>query len=219
MTNLMKSKTMWIAFAIVFVSGLAIGTVVGMMIKNRPPAPGNREAQFQDMIKFRLIRHMDEELEFTPIQQAKAEKIFTKMSDDIRKFHNDERPKIKSIIDNAFAEVEMILTDEQKVKMAEVRERMAQYHRSRREGDNKYGPPHHRDGSRGKPGLRDNGAKDGDKPFRPDGTENPERNRDGKDRCPPPEKDIQPDQDEKPDPILVPEQKPENPPADPKDKL
>lgn len=202
MKNLMNSKKLWVAFSIVFLSGIAIGVVVGLFVKPQTSPP---ERKMPEMMKMRLFRHISEELEFTPEQQVVAQKILTKMSEDIRKFQSDQRPKIKSIIDTAFAEITKILTDDQKVKMTELQERMAKYHNMRREGD-KYGPPHHRRGDdRNK--FR---PKDGEEPFsREKNGDKLERRREGRDRRPLPA-----DGGKKAELVTPPPPKPDNIPDD-----
>jgi gas vesicle protein len=145
MKNLMKSKKMWIAFCIVFLSGIAIGVVVGMTVKR---SPAKKECKQQGMMKIRLLRHMSDELKLTTDQKVSVDEIITGMTDEISVLHNEQRPKIKNIIDTAFADIDKILTEDQKTKMERLKERMAKSRRMRHNKEERKGrqcaPPRQR---------------------------------------------------------------------------
>ena len=146
----MKSKKMWIAFVLVFLSGIAIGLVAGMLVKKTPQK--RSEQKHHGMMKMRLLRHMSKELNLTSDQKKNVDTILISMTKDISAYQTEQRPKIQSIIESAFAEIDKILTVDQKTKMLKLQKRMPKFRRKHndreRRENGKFGSPQRREGGR-----------------------------------------------------------------------
>lgn len=127
MKDLMRSKKMWIAFGVIFLSGIAIGVVGGIYYNSYYFNPAKKEDQrHQDRIKMHMLRLMSAELKLTDDQKVQVEKILGEMTKSINDIHASQMPEIKTIIDKSFAEIDKILTDEQKIKLVDMQKRMAE---------------------------------------------------------------------------------------------
>jgi len=165
MKNLIKSKKTWIAFVVVFLSGIAIGLVVGMAVKETPEK--KKKQKHQSMMKIRLLRHMSEKLQLTPDQKKNVDTILTAMTKNISALQTEQRPKIQSIIEDAFSEIGNILTEDQKTKMLTFQKRMSRlrrkHHERKKRGNGKIGSLQRREGGekfRQQDGDRFFGGKD-----------------------------------------------------------
>ena len=149
MKNLIKLKKIWIAFIVIFFSGIAIGIVCGMALKH---SLSKKKCRQHGIMKMRLIRHISSELKLTSDQQASVDKILSTMTEHVSALHAEQRPKIRNIIETAFDDIDKVLTEKQKIRMAELKKKMSCFHKRRCIGErdhfnrrgrrrNKFHPP------------------------------------------------------------------------------
>lgn len=137
----LKIKKIWIAFSIIFLSGIIIGALGGLFLSKKFASQNERRWR-QGRVKIHLLRRMSDELQLSEDQKLSVEKILGDMTKNINDIHAKQRPVIKDIIDDSFAAIDQVLNDEQKVKFAEMQQRMAKFrekHRYDRERRNRGG--------------------------------------------------------------------------------
>jgi len=101
---------------------------------------GGHPPFFEALGERRIMRHLDHELDLTPQQHDAVAKIIHERRQRIDAIFGGLRPEVRREIDSANAEIEKLLTPEQKVKFARVQMRL----RSRLhmpEGSSPAGPP------------------------------------------------------------------------------
>ena len=131
MKKVMKSKKMWLAVITIFISGLIIGLVSGLAInRHRSFSRFSSSGRFRN----RIIGNLTRQLALNDEQQAKTEKIINAMSEQIRRYQTEQRPKIKAVIEKSMSEIEKLLTPEQLKKFFVMRAKIAKHHRGRRHG-------------------------------------------------------------------------------------
>lgn len=126
MRNLMKLKKMWIAFAVVFLSGIIIGVVGGIFFSAYFNPGKENEKRRQGWLKMHLLRRMSDELQLDLNQRTAVEKILHDMTKSISDIHAGQRPIIKEVIDKSFADIDKILTEDQKMKFVVMQQKMAE---------------------------------------------------------------------------------------------
>ena len=114
MINLPKSKKIWGAFILVFISGIMIGAVSAFVLHHNIV----KKIRQKPEIKMKMMmRHLDSELNLSLKQKEQITPILKEMSLRLKTIHLEQRPKIKTIIGESFAKINLLLNDEQKVKM------------------------------------------------------------------------------------------------------
>jgi Spy/CpxP family protein refolding chaperone len=118
-----------IALAVVFLAGLVIG-VAGdrafLVLRGRLPM---RHGPSDRMVNH-LVDRLDRELELTPAQRTTVTAILKRGRDRIDAIHGAIRPQVRAQMDATSAEIEKVLTPEQRTKFAELRAKMER-HRER----------------------------------------------------------------------------------------
>lgn len=116
-----------IALAVVFVAGLVIGFAADrayLVMHGRLPmrhGPGDR------MVKH-LVDRLDRELKLTPAQRTSVSAILNRSRDRIDAIYGGIRPQVRAQIDATSAEIEKVLTPEQRTKFVELRAKMEARH-------------------------------------------------------------------------------------------
>ena len=114
MINLPKSKKIWGAFIVVFISGIMIGTASTFVLHHyiMKKVPQKPEIKMKMM-----MRHLDSKLNLSLKQKEQITPILDSMSLQLKTINLEQRPKINSIISDSFAKINLLLDEEQKVKM------------------------------------------------------------------------------------------------------
>ena len=122
------------AAALLIVGALIAGVVLGIagdrawMHWHRPPHPPRLE---------RLVEHLDSELHFTPQQKDAVTQIVARHRARIEAIAANTRPQMRQEIEATNAEIEKVLTPEQRQKFQTLSQHMRQRHRGMRPA----GPP------------------------------------------------------------------------------
>ena len=89
---------------------------------------GGRAPFFGDLGEHRIIRHLDHELNLTPAQHDAVVRIVHAHRQRIDVIFSQLHPQIRQEFDQANAEIEKILTPEQRVKFERMRSRHSRRH-------------------------------------------------------------------------------------------
>lgn len=85
----------------------------------------------------RLVEHLDNQLHFTPEQKSAVSQIIARHRARIEAITANTRPQIRQEIEATNAEIEKVLTPEQRQKFQDLSQRMRQHRRGMRPA----GPP------------------------------------------------------------------------------
>jgi len=99
-----------------FVAGIVLGAVGDRVLLWFHP-PHYPSAKF-------LAARLDRRLHFSPEQRKEVERILTQRQDRIRQIWDSVRPQVRQEIDQTNAEIERILTPEQKAEFEKIRMRL-----------------------------------------------------------------------------------------------
>jgi hypothetical protein len=78
-----------------------------------------------------IMRKLSKELELTPDQKIKVEKIVEQVGEKRREFFLKNRPEIKRIMDEGFAQIKKELNNDQQKKLDELREEFEKRRKAR----------------------------------------------------------------------------------------
>ena len=78
-----------------------------------------------------IMRKLSKELELTPDQKIKIEKIVEQLGEKRREFFLKNRPEIKKIMDEGFLQIKKELDDDQQKKLDELREEFEKRRKAR----------------------------------------------------------------------------------------
>ena len=78
-----------------------------------------------------IMRKLSKELELTPEQKIKVEKIVAQMGEKRREFFRKNRPEIKKIMDEGFAQIKRELNNDQQKKLDELRAKFEKRRKTR----------------------------------------------------------------------------------------
>ncbi len=78
-----------------------------------------------------IMRKLSKELELTPDQKIKVEKIVEQMGEKRREFFLKNRPEIKKIMDEGFAQIRKELNNDQQKKLDVLREEFEKRRKAR----------------------------------------------------------------------------------------
>lgn len=101
---------------VVFLAGIVIGVAGDRFWRVRHPGP-RRNPQ---MVTAAILRRLDRELDLTPQQEAAVKQILTAREQRITALMATIRPQIRQQIDAANAEIEKVLTPEQRAKFQQM---------------------------------------------------------------------------------------------------
>lgn len=127
-TNVMRWKLIS-GLLLVFVLGILAGSVgTGFYLKHRL-APLIKEPRAR---KTFIMKRLSKELNLTSDQKTKIDPIVEQMLEKRREYYLKNRPEIKTIMDQGFAQIREELNEDQKKKLDGLREK---FHRRRGERD------------------------------------------------------------------------------------
>ena len=117
------SKTRTTAVVVVIVAFIA-GFIVGVagdrfyLFRHFPPR------HMSEFVAHRIVDRMDRELHFTPQQKAQVQQIIDRHRVRIDALMSGVRPQVRQELDATNAEIEKILTPDQRVQFSKMRMRM-----------------------------------------------------------------------------------------------
>lgn len=111
-TTIIAVLALVLTFTVGFVAGFAVHRVMG------PPGPGHAAAPRM------MLRHLDFRLGLTDAQSAQIEAILERRHQRISEIRDTTRPRMLAEINAANAEIEKVLTPEQREKFASMRLRL-----------------------------------------------------------------------------------------------
>jgi hypothetical protein len=113
-----KTKKIWGAFVLIFLSGLLLGGVIGFYV-GKPPAHKSNSQSFRQ----RIFDNYVSELKLTPEQQQKIRPVVDKGFDRIQDFRKKRTGELIEIISGNYDDLKVFLTPEQLRKLAEMRQK------------------------------------------------------------------------------------------------
>lgn len=124
-TTIIAVLVLVLTFTVGFVAGFAVHRVMG------PPGPGHAGAPRM------MLRHLDFRLDLTDAQRTQIESILERRHQRLAEIRDTTRPRMLAEINAANAEIEKVLTPEQREKFASMR-----LHLGHPRGRGRRGPPH-----------------------------------------------------------------------------
>ena len=107
-----------------FVAGFVLGVVSDRIVLWFHPRPPHPSASF-------FVDRLDHRLHLTPQQRKEVERIIAQRQDRIRYIWESVRPQVRQEINQTNAEIERVLTPEQRVEFEKVRMRLMPRHDGR----------------------------------------------------------------------------------------
>lgn len=126
----MKSEKILTAFILIFVSGLIIGGISGYYICGRKVLENQAERRqlpgsaSPELIRERLTGRLKWELDLNAEQIRKVYPILKDFSEKMQVFRKNNLEKASQNFDDLFTQIEAILSENQKGKLAKVRTKM-----------------------------------------------------------------------------------------------
>lgn len=126
----MKSKKVLTAFILIFISGLIIGGILGYYICGRKLLKNHSESRqlpssaSPDLIRQRLTGRLKWELDLSSEQMKKLDPLLKDFSEKMQMFRKNNLDKACQNFDDLFTGIEGILSENQKEKLAKLREKM-----------------------------------------------------------------------------------------------
>lgn len=120
-----NGRSRWIAIAVMsatFLAGGMLGFAMPRLFGKEPLAaqPAEPRAPHDE----RRDRHsIFDELDLTAAQQARRDSIFEKRRQQMEKFWSEHGPEMRAIVDSTRAEIDRMLTPEQRAKLEQFREK------------------------------------------------------------------------------------------------
>jgi len=114
--------------ALVFFLGVLVGLLPGFYFTHRfpPPPPPHMDHGDRDAA---MLDRLSRDLSLTDAQKDRVGEILKKTSEKLEGRLRQMQPEIRKIFDDGFSEIEKELTDGQKSKLHELRERMERHGR------------------------------------------------------------------------------------------
>jgi len=121
----MHSAKLWMAFITVFISGTVIGAVCILGVIHSKIEKKAKERTGPEKMSMRITSHIAKELNLSEEQRQKAKMIITTMSSHLFEIRKTQQNEIKKTVKNSFANIEDLLTEEQKQKFKKIQKRVA----------------------------------------------------------------------------------------------
>ena len=118
-------------------AGLSIGTLIAVKAEN-PGGPGKGEHGEHGHGPGHgpwgnPLEHISKELNLTPDQQAKVAPIIDQAKPQVVAIHEEAMQKMKTVIENAVAQIRPLLTPEQQTKLDAIKKAHEDMHNARQE--------------------------------------------------------------------------------------
>lgn len=114
------TKTTWIAALVLlltFAAGFAGGVAAHRAFVVRHHAPSPRAVNA-------MVRHLDRALDLSDAQRKQIEDILSRRRDRIESLWSSVRPRVRAEVEATNAEIERVLTPEQRAKFDRIKMRM-----------------------------------------------------------------------------------------------
>jgi len=115
--------------ALVFILGVLAGLLPGFYLVHRfppPPPPPHMDHRDRDAA---MVERLSRDLDLSEAQKLRVGEILKQTSERLDAHLREMQPEIRKIFDDGFSEMEKELTDAQKKKLHELRERMERHGR------------------------------------------------------------------------------------------
>ena len=125
----MKKWKLTAGVALVFFLGVLAGLLPGFYLTHRfppPPPPPHLNHRDRDAV---MAERLSRDLDLTDAQKKKVTEILKRTSEKLDERLSQMQPEIRKILDDGFSEIEKELTDPQKNKLRDLRERMERHRR------------------------------------------------------------------------------------------
>jgi Spy/CpxP family protein refolding chaperone len=119
------TRSRWIAVAVMtatFLAGAMLGFAVQRIFASEPPAQAER-APRQEHEDRRDRPSILDKLDLTPAQEARRDSILEKRRREMNAFWEQHGPAMRAIVDSTRAEIDRMLTPEQRAQMEAFREK------------------------------------------------------------------------------------------------
>lgn len=120
-----SAKSRWIAVAVMtatFLAGVMVGYAVPRLFASEAPAPAERPAAARPGERHERSSILDR-LDLTAEQQVRRDSILEKRRREMNAFWDQYGPEMRAIVDSTRAEIDRMLTPEQRVEMEKFREK------------------------------------------------------------------------------------------------
>jgi hypothetical protein len=109
---------------LVLVVGILIGSIGTWLLLKPPHPPWPRDPKARAA---EALERLSKDLDLTHDQKVVVKKILERMSERLREHFVRQRPQMEKIVDESFSEIKKELTEDQKKKLDEVRERFRRH--------------------------------------------------------------------------------------------
>ncbi len=118
-----------VVVVIVFFAGIFIGAAGERIwiVRRGPTFPPRMEGSFVN----HMVSRLDQDLHLTPQQRQQITQILESRRQKINSIWSSVRPQVRQQVDQTNAEIEKVLTPEQRTKFAEIRARREARHHGR----------------------------------------------------------------------------------------
>lgn len=120
-----SARSRWIAVAVMtatFVAGMMVGYAVPRLFASEPPATVAPESGHRQGERRERSSILDQ-LDLTPAQEVKRDSILEKRRREMSAFWEQYGPEMRAIVDSTRAEINRMLTPEQRVELEKFREK------------------------------------------------------------------------------------------------
>ena len=117
--NNSRTRKIWGAFVLIFLSGLLLGGITGFYIGKPAPRQSTKSQSFRQHI----FDSFASELKLTPEQQQKMRPVLDKGFDRIQDFRRKRTGEFIEIMSGNYDDLKIILTPEQVRKLEEMRQK------------------------------------------------------------------------------------------------
>ena len=111
------------ALLLVFVAGMFVGVVGTRMVVRRVASAMIANPQLaRDMVQRRIVLQLTRRLNLRPEQRAQVREILSEMQGQLKMINQETQPRRVQAITNAEAQIDLVLTTEQKLEFGRLKE-------------------------------------------------------------------------------------------------
>ncbi|HXD00003.1 MAG TPA: hypothetical protein VN048_11725 [Verrucomicrobiae bacterium] len=112
-----------LALLLVFIAGMFVGVVGTRMVVRRIATAMLTDPQLaRDMVQRRIVLQLTRRLNLTPEQRAQVREILSEMQGQLKMINQEAQPRRVQAITNAEAQIDLVLTTEQKLEFGRLKE-------------------------------------------------------------------------------------------------
>ncbi len=114
----MKKRGKWMAVGVIFLSGVLAGFVGGLTLARLQVR--RTVQQGPEAIRNVVVSRLERELKLTPEQQERILPIVDRTHRGLQRLKTNQRPYLESLMEQAFFELRMELTEPQKARLDQI---------------------------------------------------------------------------------------------------